>query len=218
MEKEFIFSKIHYTDSQYTAATLTDAEWHHKSQLLNSYSPKLCIDIFPCVISSCTLGCYSGHQPSLSPKLISIPSSAHLYCHSWKRLLPPPPPPCTLLARHKMRCCKECSTLSRGVGGNLAKGIYLKDSMEGRCMYLFHYDFQAAQNPLKFGMLTRFVRGGVDFQECVRNLVSALVEKTPEHLTKKESAWLISVDSEQLEKSQHCICLPSTEPFILVLV
>ena len=86
MEKEFIFSKIRYTDSQYTAATLTDAEWHHKSQLLNSYSPKLCIDIFPCVISSCTLGCYSGHQPSLSPKLISIPSSAHLYCHSWKRL------------------------------------------------------------------------------------------------------------------------------------
>ena len=32
MEKGFIFSKIHYTDSQYTAATLTDAECHHKSQ------------------------------------------------------------------------------------------------------------------------------------------------------------------------------------------
>ena len=86
MEKGFIFSKMHYTDSQYTAATLTDVEWHHKSQLFNSYSPKLCIDIFPCVISSCTLGCYSGHQPSLSPKLISIPSSAHFSSHSWKRL------------------------------------------------------------------------------------------------------------------------------------
>ena len=51
--------------------------------------------------------------------------------------------------------------------------------MEGRCMYLFHCDFQDARNPLKFGMLTRFVRGGggVDFQDCVQNLVSALVEK-----------------------------------------
>ena len=56
-----------------------------------------------------------------------------------------------------------------------------------------------------------------DFHERVWRLVSPLVEKKYRQtfLTQKESAWLISVDSEQLEKLQQnrYIRLPSTEPF-----
>ena len=65
-------------------------------------------------------------------------------------------------------------------------------------------------------------KGGVDFQERVWSLVSPLVEKRMQghFLIQKESAWQISVDSEQLEKSQRnrYICLPSMEPFNFSLV